>query len=279
MVKFKKLKTILVFLLIIIIIYSCSAFQKKSSSTIRIKGSDTMLILVKAFSQTYMTTYPGETIIVEGGGSGTGFDALIEGDVDIAMSSRLINSKEAYKMAQSYKSIGLSYLIAKDALSIYLNPANKIESLTTGDLALIFSGRIDNWLVFSNTLGEIEPVLRPETSGTHAYFKLFILKGAPYSEKSIILPTTRDVTQYVIKNSNAIGYGGIAYGDSVFKAPVNGISPTEENVRNDLYPLTRYLYFYTITTPSENVRKFIDWVISPAGQRIVKNIGYFPLWQ
>lgn len=237
-----------------------------------------MLILVDAFAKAYMTAHPEITLIVEGGGSSTGFNALIDNDVDIAMSSRLINPIEANRMAQTYKNIGLSYLIAKDALSIYLNPVNRIETLTVGDLALVFSGRMDNWLVFSNRLAEIKTVIRPPTSGTHAHFKLHVLKGESYSKKSIILPTTSMVTEFVAKDINAIGYGGYAYGDSVFKAPINGIAPNEENIRNDLYPLTRYLYFYTITTPSENVRKFIDWVISPAGQRIVSNVGYIPLW-
>lgn len=250
-----------------------------SPTVIRIKGSDTMIILVKTFADAYMTAHAEQTIIVEGGGSATGFEALIEGNIDIAMTSRLITPAEASKMAQVYKNIGISYLIAKDALSIYLNPTNKINSLTMGDLALIFSGQMRNWLVFSDSLFDIIPVIRPETSGTHLYFKSYVLKGAPYAANCIELPTTKAISSFVKKNSNAIGYGGFAYGDSIYKAPVNGIVPNEENILNDSYPLTRYLYFYTITTPQENIRKFIDWVISPAGQRIVKQVGYIPLWE
>lgn len=269
----------MLFLIISGIFVSCAALPKSDPAVIRIKGSDTMLILVQAFADAYMTSYPAYKVTVEGGGSGTGFRALIEGRADIAMSSRLISPQEAYQMAQTYRSIGLSYLVAKDALSLFLHPANKIETLTMGDLELIFSGQIDNWLVFSNTIGKIQPVIRPPESGTHMHFKLHVLKGNPYSPQSLIINTTKDIARYVSQNKGAIGYGGIAYSDSVYTAPLNGLVPSEENVRNDSYPLTRYLYFYTVTTPPGNVAKFIDWVISPAGQAIVNQVGYFPLWE
>lgn len=263
---------------IILFISGCEKQALRDKSLIRIKGSDTMLILVKQFAEAYMTINPGVSVYVEGGGSGTGFEALIEGDADIAMASRLITATEASRMAQTYKSIGVSYIVAKDALSIYLNPQNKIEQLTLGDLALIFSGEMKNWLIFNSTFGEIVPVIRPQSSGTHVYFKNHVLKDKTYSDKSISLPTTRDVVHFIAGQHNAIGYGGIAYSDSVYSAPVNGVKPTAQNVRDDSYPLSRYLYFYTVDIPDSQVRAFIDWVIGPAGQRIVKQVGYIPLW-
>ena len=274
----KRFSHIFVIVILLFLFTACIKPAIQSSSLIRIKGSDTMIILVRTFAEAYMTQHPGITIAVEGGGSATGFKALIDGEIDIAIASRLITPQEASQMARTYKNIGISYLVAKDALSIYLNPDNKINSLTMGDLALIFSGQIDNWLVFSDSLIDIIPVIRPETSGTHLYFQTHVLHGQAYTEKSVELPTTKAVTHFVSEHFNAIGYGGFAYGDSVFMAPVNGIIPNEENVLNDTYPLSRYLYFYTITTPDENIRKFIDWVISPAGQAIVRQTGYFPIW-
>jgi len=264
--------------LLLLFITGCTSETVKNKSIIRIKGSDTMLILVRQFAEAYMTVNPGTAVYVEGGGSGTGFEALIAGEADIAMSSRLINPQEALRMSQTYKSIGLSYLIANDALSVYLNPANKIETLTMGDLDLIFSGQIKDWLVFTNLNSKIIPVIRPSTSGTHLHFKRHVLKGKDYSPSSLILPTTAEIARNVLKNKNAIGYGGFAYGDSVFRAPVNGVYPTPENVRDGDYPLSRYLYFYTIDIPDSRIKDFIDWVISPAGQRIVKHVGYVPLW-
>jgi hypothetical protein len=81
----------------------------------------------------------------------------------------------------------------------------------------------------------------------------------------------------VAQNPQAVGYGGIAYGADLVHCNINGVSPTEENVRNETYPIARYLYFYTIDKPQSMVKAFIDWVLSKEGQRVVKKVGYIPL--
>ena len=260
------------------LLFFCMPKTTTQKQRIILKGSDTMLMLARKWAEAYMTAYPQVAVYVEGGGSGAGLKALIDGNTDIALSSRIITPGEASQLAQKYKSIGISFIVAKDALSVYLNRENKLQTLTMGDLALIFNGDISNWLIFSERYDAILPVIRPASSGTHLFFKKHVLKEREYSSASIRLPTTKDITSFVSKNKNAIGYGGIAYGDSVFNAPINGVYPTEENVRNGSYPLSRYLYFYSIDTPSQIVRQFIDWVVSPAGQRIVNQVGYIPLW-
>ncbi|MCB0284403.1 MAG: phosphate ABC transporter substrate-binding protein [Calditrichaeota bacterium] len=272
------IRIVLFWMLFSLTVVSCTQHIASNKTIIRLKGSDTMLILAQQLADAYMTINPEVSLQIEDGGTATGFTALIQGETDIAMASRLINPQEAQQMAKKYKSIGLSYLVAGDALSIYLNPANQIKTLTMGDLDLIFSGQIDDWLVFTDFPGKIVPVIRPVTSGTFLYFKQHVLKGKDYASYSREMPTTKAVTQLITRDKNAIGYGGFAYGDSVFRAPVNGVFPTPQNVRNDTYPLARYLYFYTIDVPDQQVRRFIDWVIGPAGQRIVKQVGYIPLW-
>jgi phosphate transport system substrate-binding protein len=80
------------------------------------------------------------------------------------------------------------------------------------------------------------------------------------------------------KNPQAIGYGGLAYGKNLVHCRINGVSPTHESVREDKYPIARYLYFYTIRKPEGVVKLFIDWVLSRAGQRVVKEVDYIPLF-
>ena len=60
---------------------------------------------------------------------------------------------------------------------------------------------------------------------------------------------------------------------------IDGIEPSEENVRNDTYPIIRYLHFFTSKTPGGEVKRFIDWVLSPAGQSVVRKAGFIPLWE
>ena len=71
----------------------------------------------------------------------------------------------------------------------------------------------------------------------------------------------------------------MGYTENVLHASIDGISPTEENVRNDTYPITRYLHFLTTKSPGGSIKQFIDWVLSPAGQSIIKKSGFIPLWE
>ncbi|HQV32304.1 MAG TPA: phosphate ABC transporter substrate-binding protein, partial [Calditrichia bacterium] len=79
---------------------------------------------------------------------------------------------------------------------------------------------------------------------------------------------------------DAIGYGGTAYGDTtlVIHLRVEGHSPLEISPQSEQYPLSRYLYFLTITPPEGILKAYIDWVTGPDGQAIVSSVGYFPLW-
>ncbi|HEX9152993.1 MAG TPA: substrate-binding domain-containing protein, partial [Flavobacterium sp.] len=56
-----------------------------------------------------------------------------------------------------------------------------------------------------------------------------------------------------------------------------GIYPTAETIKNKTYPITRYLYMYLKSRPTGETKAFIDWILSPEGQKIITSVGYFPL--
>jgi len=105
-----------------------------------------------------------------------------------------------------------------------------------------------------------------------------VLLGGSYTDEAITLPTTQAIVEAVSENAAAIGYGGLAYGDNVVHCSVNNIAPTAENVRNGTYPISRYLYLYTVQPPRGLKKGFIDWILEETGQKIVKEVGYIPLY-
>lgn len=238
-----------------------------------------MLILTQKLADEYMQRNPGTSIYVEGGGTASGIKAMIRGDVDICTASRLLKPDEAKLLADYYGTLGMYFLLAKDALSIYLNPSNPVKNLSREELKKIFTCRISNW---KDVGGNNEPILlvnRNPNSGTYLYFKEHILDGDEYCGDSEVEATTEQVIDMVENNVNAIGYGGIGYGADVYHATIEGIEPTEENARNDSYPITRYLHFFTSKSPTGEIKNFIDWVITPEGQKIIRREGYIPLWE
>lgn len=261
-----------------IFIVSCQNFSHSPDNSIRLKGSYTMYELTCELAAEFMSTHPGISVYVEGGGTATGFKGLEEGNFDIAMASRLIQSDEAGMIAEKYGTIGISYLIAKDALSIYVNKENPVNDLSLSQLKSIFTGAYKNWKDVGGLDAKIIIALRPPTSGTHVYFNDFVLENTGYSQEAVSIPSNTVLFEFIKKNKNAIGFAGIYSPATIKKCLIAGKAANEENVKNDTYPLIRYLYFYTINKPFGVRKIFIDWVLSQEGQKIVKKVGFIPLW-
>jgi len=266
------------YLLVFALCYcACSTTRPLTSPVLKIKGSDTMVFLTQRWAEEYMKRTPGVSIYTEGGGSATGIAALIKGEVQICTSSRPIRPQEVRRLVKQQDFLGLSFLVAKDALSIYVHPENSVRNLSLEQVQAIFTGEITNWKALG---GKDEPILvfmRNPSSGTYLYFQEHVLSGQNYAEHAIMMPTTAAMVEEIGRNPQAIGYGGLAYGKDLVHCNLEGVSPTEENARNGKYPITRYLYFYTLNKPTGAVKAFIEWVLSEEGQSVVKEIGYIPL--
>lgn len=269
--------SIILLVLFLILAGGCSAFNQKANQ-ISVSGSDTMYHLTIRLASEYMKQNQGKTIYVNGGGSSAGFEALQKGKADICMSSRNIRSDEVRNLANNYSAIGMSYLIAKDALSIYLNIDNPINELSLKQVRDVFSCKIHKWSELGGSNDSIETVIRTPQSGTYEYFKSHVLEDDNFCENAVSINSTSSVVNMIISNVNAIGFGGISYQEGVKLLKVNGIAATEKNVRNDTYPIIRYLYFYTIKSPRGEVKNFIDWVMSPNGQKIIDDFGFISIW-
>ena len=79
-----------------------------------------MFELTSTLAEEYMKENPGFSVKVEGGGTAAGIRQLIKGEIDICTASRNLKPEEAKALADYYGSLGLVFLIAKDALSIYV---------------------------------------------------------------------------------------------------------------------------------------------------------------
>ena len=251
--------------------------QPNDTRIIRVKGSDTMRILLERLAEEYMKQQRDTVIFVEGGGSALGIRDLIRNRIDICTASRTIRPEEVRLLAEKFNRIGMNIRIAQDALSVYINPQNPLRDLSMKQLEGIFTGRIQNWSEVGGRDAPIAVLIRSPNSGTYLFFKEHVLGGKSYSPAAHTKSTTTAITDAVSRDINAIGYGGLAYGPDVIHCKINHITPSEQNVKNDRYPIIRYLNFYTIDTPRGHIKAFIDWVLKD-GQQIVREDGYIPLW-
>jgi phosphate transport system substrate-binding protein len=254
------------------------------AGNITIKGSDTMVILGQKWAEVYMQKNPATKIQVTGGGSGTGFAALQNKQTDLANASRKIKAKEVEQCIKSFGKRPLEYAVAMDGLSVYVNKENPVSELSLDQLADIFTGKVTNWKDVGGPDAAIIVYSRENSSGTYEFFKEHVLGGKDFAATAQTLAGTAQVLQAVAKDKNAVGYGGAAYGEGakhlkVAKAKGQpAIDPTEETVLNGQYPISRFLYVYlNPELEKDDLKAYLDWIRSDDGQKVVKEVGYYPL--
>jgi len=255
-----------------------------SAGSITVKGSDTMVILAQKWAEVYMGKHPETKIQVTGGGSGTGFAALLTGATDLCNASRKIKAKEVGTFAEKFKIRPTEYKVAVDGLSVYVSADNKVEELTLEQLELIFTGKIKNWKEVGGADLPITVYSRENSSGTYEFFKEHVLKGKDFVASAQTMPGTAAVLQAVAKDSKGIGYGGAAYGAGAKHLRVKkddaspAVEPNEETVLSQKYPIWRYLYVYVNPAQDKGeIASYLNWIRSDEGQAIVKDIGYYPI--
>ena len=253
------------------------------TTTITVKGSDTMVILAQRWAEAYMAKNPGTVIQVTGGGSGTGIAALINGTTDIANASRPMKASERGKLKERYATLGVEIKTAKDGLSLYIHESSPVKELTMAQIKDIYTGKITNWKDLGGPDAKIIVYGRENNSGTYVYFKDNVLGGADFVPSMLSMPGTASVVNAVSKDVNGIGFGGAAYAKGIHIVAVKKTAtapsalPTAENIKTDAYPISRYLYLYVANRPTGEVKKYIDYILSPEGQSVVTKVGYFPV--
>lgn len=268
-------KKIIIPVVIALAVFSLMSFM--AADKITVKGSDTMVILAQKWAEKFMAGHPNASIQVTGGGSGTGISALINGTTDICNSSRPMKQSEIKKLKERFGTLGVEIPCAKDGITIYLNPSNKVSNLTMDQLKQIYTGKISNWKQLGGKDSKIVLYSRENNSGTYVYFKDNVLGGQDYAPACQNLPGTAAVVNAVSKDVNGIGYGGHGYSKGVKMCNVNGVEPTLQTIGNGKYPISRALYMYLRNKPTGSVKQFIDWILSKEGQKVVSDAGYFPL--
>jgi phosphate transport system substrate-binding protein len=240
-------------------------------------GSTTVLPIAQATSEKFMDLNKDTDISVRGGGSGVGVSALIEGRCDIANCSREMKPSEIEKA----KSKGVSpkaNIVAMDGIAVIINKNNSIKNLSIEQLRGIYTGQITNWKNLGGKDQKIVVISRDTASGTYEAFGHLVLGDLKVAPFALLEASNKGVFSIIEKTPGAIGYVGVAYAKGNVKViTVNNIKCSKENILSSKYPLSRALFMYTNGAPKGSVKKYIDFVLSPAGQKIVEEVGYIGL--
>lgn len=263
----------------------------QARTLIQNKGSDTLVNVAQAWAELYRKVNPDVAVAVSGGGSGTGIAAMINGTVHIANASRAMKAKEI-KLAKSKGQNPIQHIVGYDALAVFLHQKNPVKQLSIAQLAEIYGedGKTAKWTDIGIEVPgckgqEMILVSRQNNSGTYAYFRKAVLgKRRDYKLGTRDMHGSKDVVDLVEKTPCAIGYSGLAYATDHIKMACISlkdgepcINPSVATASDRSYAIARPLFMYTNGEPKGEIKGYLDWILSDAGQCIIQKKGYAPV--
>ena len=242
-----------------------------------LEGSTTVLPIAQKAAEVFMKNNPDADLSVRGGGSGVGIASIIDGTCDIADSSRAIKQDELAKAAKRGRDLRV-HMIAMDGITHIVHPSNTVTNLTRAQIKEIYTSHATNWKKFGGPDLKIVVISRDSSSGTFEAFSEMVLDKKKVRPDAIMQASNQGIASIVARTPGAIGYVGLGYVSSSVKAvSVNSVMPSKETVLKNKYPITRPLFMYTNGEPAGTIKKFIDFVKSPEGQKIVDEEGFVGL--
>ncbi len=256
---------------------------------VQVKGSDTLVNLVQSWAEAYLDE-TGNFVAVTGGGSGTGIAALIDGKADIADSSRKIKPKEV-ELVRKRGGEPVEIAVAVDGLCVIVSEKNPIQALSVADIGRLFRGEIRNWKALGGPDRPVTLYGRQSNSGTYVFFQEHVLGNKDYANTMNRMNGNAQIVEAVGRDASAVGYVGIGYVVDEHGAVRPGIRPLKvkgasgavvspldsDAVKAGRYPLARALYQYTNGKPAGLAAEFIRFELSPAGQKLAEEMGFYPV--
>lgn len=265
---------------------------EKKSSSITIKGSDTEVQMVSNIAEAFAKENPDIKLSVTGGGSGVGIAGLLNKEIDMANSSRLMKDAELQQAKDKNLSIK-EFIVARDGITIIVNPENPVKKLNMEQLGKIYKGQITNWQDVGGKEGKIILYGRQSTSGTYSFFRDVVVKD-DYSPDMKTMEGNEAIVDSVKSDKAGIGYVGVGYVKDANGKPrtdlsilslskdatSSAISPLNvDAVKRGSYPIFRAIYQYLPNMPQKDsgISRFLKFEASDKGQQIVERSGFYTL--
>ena len=270
-------------LILLLFFILAGASSEAREVTVAVSGSSTVMPMAELAAEEFNMIQDNYSVNVKSGGSGVGIVDVAEGRSDIAMSSREIKLEER----QRYETPKIRFIeqpVGFDAICLVVSPDvydSGVTALTKDEVKQIYAGDITNWEELGGPNTEIFAIGRRAGSGTRDTFNEIIMgsREAETPAVSYDAGESSEVKFSTQRSDNAIGYMGYSFvmkGDTKVIS-LDGIQPSIESIKSGAYPLARKLFFVTLGEPSPGARAFIDYMLSPGGQKIAIENGFIPI--
>ena len=242
----------------------------QDSSKVTISGSTSVGPVVEILGEDFESKNEGISIEVQQIGSSAGIKNAIEGTSQIGMASRYLKDEEKAKGIEEN-------IVAIDGIAVITNKNNEVKDLTLEQVKDIYTGKITNWKEVGGKDAPIVVVSREDGSGTRDGFQENVgFESEELTKDAQISDGSGNIKSTVEGNENAIGYISFGYvDDNVNALTIDGVELTTENIKNNTYAIARpFLFVSKEDNISEEGTKFIEYILSDEGQKIVEEKGF-----
>ena len=243
-----------------------------------VDGSTGVTPLVAALAKAYATQNPAVSIeIGKGLGTKARIEALNDGKIDIAMASHGLKVAEIQRQGMVVHEIG------KVAVVFGVNASVPVSNLADAQICDIYAGKVSNWKEVGGPDLAIVPLTRPDSEVDTEVVreKIPCLANLKMPETVRVMPKSGEMAQGLAATAGAIGMTTMTVVEQsqgrVKATSLRGMSPTAENVESRTYTLTRDSFLVVKTPPSPEVSKFLEFVRSAAGERVIVANGAVPV--
>ncbi len=263
----------LVIIITLLTIITLPVFAKRRNK-VTVAGSTTVLPIAQATAEIFMDNNPKINISVRGGGSSVGIAGIMAGTVDIGNASRHIKTKELASARENGVN-PFENIVANDGIAIVVHKNNNVENLTLEQIKDIYTGKISNWKEIGGPALPVVVISRDVSSGTFEVFNSLVLKNAKAIDGALMLASNNAVVSTIAGTPGAIGYAGLGYVNKTVNAvKVDNVMPSKSTIQSGSYPIARTLHMYTNGAPKGLAKRYIDFILSNEGQKIVEEQGF-----
>lgn len=252
---------------------SSDGSSSQDSNKITVSGSTSVGPVVEVLGEDFSAKNEGISVEVQQIGSSAGIKNAIEGTSQIGMASRDLKDEE--------KASGLKETqIAIDGIAVITNKNNEVKDLTLEQVKDIYTGKITNWKEVGGKDAPIVVVSREDGSGTRDGFQENVgFESEELTKDAQISDGSGNIKSIVEGNENSIGYISFGYvDDKVNSLTIDGVELTVENVKDNKYAIARpFLLVNKEDKISEEGTKFIEFILSEEGQKIVEDKGFISI--
>ena len=242
---------------------------KGEKGEIKVSGGTAHIPVMIEAAKRIMTYNHDIRISVAAGGSGVGIKQVGEGLVDIGNTGRTPTSEEVGKYGLKM------FQWAIDGVGVIVHKTNSTKNLKKADLIKVFSGEISSWKALGGPDKPISIYTRDEASGTREVFWEKGLDKGTITLKAKVVVSNGAMKSAVSTDPYGIGYTSVGHIDeSVAPVALDGVMPTIETVKNGSYKISRGLYSNTKGEPKGLTKKFIEYLYSAEGQKIIVDEGF-----